>query len=390
MNHRRCIAVLAISLSNFSFAQDRPAREPIPRDDLQSLAATYQLLQDYYVKPLSGTEIMQAALRGMLREIDEEGGQFMMKEDLDEFLASPLPTEGAVGLEMTMRDKQVVVVSPLLESPAEKAGILPQEVLVAIDGTPVRDDVRLAFKLLRGPLGSRVTLTMRRPGIEMLREVQLERQNVQGGFVRLSMLSSEIATLRVSAFRDTTLGQMADELNTQWRRRPFKGLVLDLRRNTGGLFNTAVGVASLFLPANTKVVETQGRRAESNQIYFSDPAYYGRGSDPFAAVPSEIKALPLVVLVDEGTASGAEIVAAALRDHQRARVVGRKTFGRTSIQTVTRLGTDRAVRYTSAYWYPPSLEKIERIGITPDRILRSGDSQQELFDAAAELGPKAH
>lgn len=331
---------------------------------------------------------MRAALRGMLREIDEEGGQFLMKEDLTDLSTPPGYNGGAVGLEMISRNYEVTVMSPIPESPAERAGIRPNDVLQAIDGTPIRDNIKLAFKLLRGPLGSSVTLTMRRPGIEAPREIRIERQNVQGAFVRMSMISPDIAVLRVSGFRDNTLQQMARELNVQWSKQPFKGLLLDLRRNTGGLFNVAVGAASLFLPARSRVVETQGRRTESNAVYFSDPAYYARGADPFASVPPEIRSLPLVVLVDEGTASGAEIVTAALRDHKRARIVGRKTFGRTSIQTVTPLGPDRAVRYTSAYWFPPSQEKLEKVGITPDRIVEVVDFQQEMTEAAAELRAK--
>jgi carboxyl-terminal processing protease len=388
MTLRHYIATLVATLSTLAFAQDQPAREPIPREDLQSLAATYQLLRDSYVRPLSGEEIMQAALRGMLREIDDEGGQFLMKEDLADLSTPPSYNSGAVGLEMISRNNEVTVISPIADSPADKAGIRPNDVLQAIDGTPIRDNIKLAFKMLRGPLGSSVTLTMRRPGIETPREIKVERQNVQGAFVRLSMVSPEIAVLRVSGFKDSTLQQMARELNTQWRKQPFKGLLLDLRRNTGGLFDVAVGTASLFLPARSRVVETQGRRIESNAVYFADPAYYARGVDPFATVPLEIRALPLVVLVDEGTASGAEIVTAALRDHKRARIVGRKTFGRTSIQTVTPLGPDRAVRYTSAYWFPPSQEKLEKVGITPDRIVEVVDFQKEITEATAELRAK--
>ncbi|MDM0032053.1 S41 family peptidase [Variovorax sp. J22P271] len=388
MTFRHVTATLAITLSTLALAEDQPTREPIPREDLQSLAATYQLLRDSFVKPLSGEEIMQAALRGMLREIDDEGGQFLMKEDLADLATPPGYRGGAVGLEMLSRNSEVTVISPIADSPAERAGIRPNDVLQAIDGTPIRDNIKLAFRMLRGPLGSSVTLTMRRPGIEAPREIKVERQNVQGAFVRLSMVSPEIAVLRVSGFRDNTLQQIARELNTQWRTQPFKGLVLDLRRNTGGLLDVAVGTASLFLPAKSRVMETQGRRTESNAVYFADPAYYARGTDPFAAVPPEIRALPLVVLVDEGTASGAEIVTAALRDHKRARIVGRKTFGRTSIQTVTPLGPDRAVRYTSAYWFPPSQEKLEKIGITPDRIVEAVDFQKEITEATSELRAK--
>lgn len=382
-----CIAALAAALLPIaSLAQDRPAREPLPRDDLQSLAATYQLLRDSYVRPLSGEEILQAALRGMVREIDPEGGQFLMKEDLADMSPPPNYTGGAVGLEMINRNGEVAVISPIADGPAEKAGIRPNDVLSAIDGTPIKGNLSLAFKMLRGPLGSSVTLTMRRPGSSAPRDFKVERQNVQGAVVRLSMASPDIAVLRIAEFRENTLNLAARELDAQWRKRPFKGLVLDLRRNPGGLFDVAVGVSSLFLPARSKVVETQGQRTESNAVYFAEPAYYTRGgADPFAGIAREVRELPMVVLVDEGTASGAEIATAALRDHKRARIVGRRTFGRTSIQTVTPLGVDRAVRFTSAYWFPASNEKLEKTGITPDRVVEAVDFQREIEEAVAEL-----
>ncbi|WP_341888998.1 S41 family peptidase [Variovorax sp. YR752] len=389
MNLRHGLAALAATFCTVAFAQDQPAREPMPREDLQSLAATYQLLRDAYVKPLSGEEILQAALRGMVREIDPEGGQFLMKEDLADRAPPANYTGGAVGLEMIARNGEVAVISPIVDSPAEKAGIRPNDVLLAIDGTPIKGNLTLAFKMLRGPLGSSVALTMRRPGVEAPHEFKVERQNVQGAIVRVSTAAPGIAVLRITAFKDNTLDQVARELETQWRRQPFKGVVLDLRRNPGGRLDTAVGVAALFLPARrTVVVKTQGRRLESNSVYLSDPPYYARNADPFAAVPPEIRTLPLVVLVDEGTASGAEIVTAALRDHRRARIVGRKTFGRTSIQTVTPLGPERAVRYTSAYWFPPSGETLEKIGITPHRLVEAVDFQRELDEAVAELRTK--
>lgn len=176
-----CIAALAAALLPIAtLAQDRPAREPLPRDDLQSLAATYQLLRDSYVRPLSGEEILQAALRGMVREIDPEGGQFLMKEDLADMSPPPNYTGGAVGLEMINRNGEVAVISPIADSPAEKAGIRPNDVLSAIDGTPIKGNLSLAFKMLRGPLGSSVTLTMRRPGSNTPRDFKVERQNVQG------------------------------------------------------------------------------------------------------------------------------------------------------------------------------------------------------------------
>jgi carboxyl-terminal processing protease len=203
--------------------------------------------------------------------------------------------------------------------------------------------------------------------------------------VRVSAPSPEIVVLRITSFNDDTLRQIAGGLAAQWGKKRFKGLVLDLRRNPGGLLDVAIGVSSLFLPPKSLIAQTDGRSPESKVNYFADPKYYARGTDPFATIPPEIRTLPLVVLVDEGTASGAEIVAAALRDHRRARIVGHKTFGRTSIATVMPLGGDRAVRFTTAYWFPPSHEMLDKVGITPDRIVEAFDFQREFDEAILEL-----
>ncbi len=388
MKLRIRILVIACALSYVAIAQSQP--QPLPREELQSLAATYQLLRDSFVRPLSGEEIVQAALRGMLKELDPEGGQFFTKEDLAD---SQVPADyqgGAVGLEMIRLNGEVVVVSPTQGSPAEKAGIRPNDVVYAVEGIPMNGNVANVSKMLRGPLNSIVLLTIRRPGEVTLRDFNVERKSVQGAYVHFSAPTPDIVVLRVTAFKSDTLMQIAGGLTARWGRQPYKGIVLDLRRNTGGLLDASIGMASLFLPPKSLVAEVKGRSPEASTIYYAEPEYYTKGVDPFATVPPEIRSLPLVVLVDEGTASGAEIVVAALRDHHRASVVGRKTFGRTSIQTYRTLGTDRAVKLTTAYWYPPSHEKLDKIGILPDRIVAMPDSQGELDAAIVELRKRLH
>lgn len=199
------------------------------------------------------------------------------------------------------------------------------------------------------------------------------------------MVAGDIALLRVPDFKATTVGTVATELVGQWKQRPFKGLVIDLRHNAGGSLEASVSVASLFLPANAMVVETEGRMASVNTVYMADPKRYAGGSQTLPDLPPEFREIPIVVLVDEGTASGAEIVAVALRDNQRARVVGRNTFGRATIQCLHALGRDLAIKFTAAQWYPPSRRNIDKVGITPDVTTRNGNAQTELDTAVAEV-----
>jgi len=366
-----------------AIAQNPP--DPLPKEELRLLAATYQLLRESFVKPLSGEEILQAALRGMVKELDPEGGQFYMKDDLPGMQDTTPYNDGAVGLEMSKRNGEVVVISPIEGGPADRAGIRPNDVVSAVDGTPSKGNLAKTTKMLRGQLDSTVVLSIRRPGESELRGFKIERKNVQGAIVRVSAIAPDVAVLRVTAFRADTLSQIAGGLVAQWGRKRFKGVVLDLRRNPGGLFDVSIGLASLFLPAKSLVVDVRSRTPETSKVYFAQPEYYTKGADPLAVVPQDIRDLPMVVLVDEGTASGAEIVAAALRDHKRARIVGRKTFGRTSIQTYRPFGADHGIKFTTAYWYPPSQEKLDKIGVLPDRIVETPDFQQEMDVAVSEL-----
>lgn len=374
---------MACVLPCVAIAQNPP--DSLPKEEVRLLVATYHLLRESFIKPLSGEEILQAALRGMVKDLDPEGGQFFMKDDLADMRDPPPYNDGAVGLEMSQRNGEVVVVSPIEGGPADRAGIRPNDVVSAVDGTPSNGNLAKTVKMLRGQLDSTVVLSMRRPGESGSREFKIERKNVQAAIVRVSAITPDVAVLRVTAFRADTLGQIAGGLVAQWDRQRFKGVVLDLRRNPGGLFDVSIGLASLFLPAKSLVVDVRDRTPGTSKVYFAQPEYYTKGLDPLAVVPQDVRDLPLVVLVDEGTASGAEIVVAALRDHKRARIVGRKTFGRSSIQTYRPFGADHGIKFTTAYWYPPSQEKLDKVGVVPDRIVETPDFPHEMEVAVGEL-----
>lgn len=365
------------------------ANGPLPTAELRTLADVSGLLRSSYVKTLSSEELVLASIRGMVREVDPDGGEFVTKEEVAKMGQVPGVSDGSIGLEMTRRDSQIVVVSPIVGSPAEKAGIHPGDIIDVIDGMSVRGDLRRAVQLLRGVIGSSATVSLHAPG-ESGREMKIERQKLQAPFVRVSMATADVAVLKVTSFMPDTLASVASQLSQQWRKHPFKALLLDLRRNSGGHLNIAVGLSTLFLAPQSLVAQTEGRISSANVTYLAEPKSYGHISDIFADVPQEIRQIPLVVLVDEGTSAGAELVVAALRDHKRARIVGRKTFGNTGIRAVQPINQSGVLTFTVAHWYPPSHEQIDKIGILPDKVIHAVDPQQEMEGALAEVRAALH
>ncbi|MEF9388156.1 S41 family peptidase [Ralstonia solanacearum species complex bacterium KE056] len=388
MHFRFCVSTIILAMLP-SIVLAQAANRPLPTAELRTLADVFGLLHSSYVKPLSGEELVLASIRGMVREVDPDGGEFVTKEEMAKMEQVPGVSDGSIGLEMTRRDNQIVVVSPIVGSPAEKAGVHPGDIIDVIDGVSVRGELKRAVQLLRGAIGSSATVSLHAPG-DSGREMRIVRQKLQAPFVRVSMATADVAVLKVTSFMSDTLASVASQLTQQWRKHPFKALVLDLRRNAGGHLNIAVGLSSLFLAPQSLVAQTEGRMSGVNVTYLAEPKSYGRSSDVFSDVPQEIRQLPLVVLVDEGTSAGAELVVAALRDHKRARIVGRKTFGNTGIRAVQSINQSGVLTFTVANWYPPSHEQIDKIGITPDRVILAVDPQQEMDGALTEVRAALH
>jgi carboxyl-terminal processing protease len=362
--------------------------QQLPVPELQMLAATYGVVKESFVTPIAGESMILASIRGMLREIDPEGGEFFTEEETKAFIDGAGAGAASIGSEVTLRANQFVVVSPIAGGPAEAAGLRPGDVLQAIDGKLLKGlSLHQAVSLLRGAPGSKVALSIQRDCSPVPAQLEIERRVTTLQGVSMARPRAELAVLRIPAFRDRTLEEVAASLTKEWRERPFKGLVLDMRRNPGGLVESAVGLAAIFLPPQTVVAKSSGNSAAANHVFRADAADYSRRAarDPLADIPKPVRSVPLVVLVDEGTASGSEIVVAALKDHRRATIVGRKTFGRGSIQTITRI-SGGAIKYTSAYWESPSGARIHGAGVLPDEVLEPLDPQQELDAAVASLG----
>ena len=288
------------------------------------------------------------------------------------------------------REGRVLLV-PITDGQAAQAGLRRGDVLLAVDDQPVAGLTQAQILvLLRGGAGSPVRLTVERSAANPPMQVVLRRRTGPLDFaLRITRPQPDTVALGICPLRESVLQEAADALARELRVRPVTGLVLDLRMCGGGLLKSSIGIAAMFLPAGTIVGSTEGRHPDSNLVLRTDKSdYQGRGSDPLAGLPAALRSLPLVVLQDEGTAAGAEFIAAALQDHGRAAVVGRTGVGKGSIQTVFPVIGDGMLTLTTAEWITPAGRRIEGRGVQPDTMLTDLDSRAGMAAAVAALGQR--
>lgn len=345
-------------------AQDKPAPakavdDGVPLADIKRFAQVFQTVRDSYVEALSDEDIMQAGLRGLLLDIDPHSSYLSAKQarDFDDL------SEGGyagIGIESDERDPtRIRVVAPFDGTPAQRAGLRAGDFITAINGVPVdNDDVQASPERLRGKPGSKVVLTVERPGVAAPFEITVIREIIALQSVSARWLEPGYAYIRVSAFQ----GDTGLEFRRQWQAlqesaagRDTAGVLIDLRSNPGGLINAAVEVADEFL-SEVPVVSTKGRNA------LSDTRYYAKPGERFSGVP-------VVVLIDAGSASASEILAGALQDNKRATIVGSRSFGKGSVQNIFRLDNGDAFKLTTALYYTPDGRSIQAEGIVPDVLL---------------------
>ena len=354
----------------FSALAYKPVEPSMPLDELRQLARVVDIIQSEYVEPVKGDKLLTEAINGMVGSLDPHSGYL----DPAAYRELREGTEGrfvGLGIEIGQSDEGYVeIVAPMEDSPAERAGIQAGDLITRIDGLDVRTlGLDEAVKRMRGTPGTRVTLTIARGSAPQPLVLTVERQEIVQKSVKAKIVEPGYAWLRISQFQEPTVDDMAAKLAELARKEPqLKGLVLDLRNDPGGLLQGAIGVAAAFLPEGAEIVSTNGQLAEMRQRFFGRPEYYmlRSGRDPLASVPAVYKTLPLVVLVNTGSASASEIVAGALQDHKRAVVVGSQTFGKGSVQTIRPIGGDAAVKLTTARYYTPAGRSIQARGIVPD------------------------
>lgn len=326
--------------------------ESVPLRDIQSFAAVFRAVRASYVDKVGAEQLMQDAIRGLLAGLDPHSEYLdrSMLTDLDE------DTRGAyagLGVEVLYVDGLLRVVSPIDDSPAARAGIKSGDIITRIDGVPVPPtNGQAAVDKLRGEPGSEIALTIAREGSEEPLEITLQREVIKVASVRTRTLEPGFIYVRVAQFQQHTAGEVREKIRRATARGRLRGAVIDLRSNPGGLVDAAVGVADAFLDEGV-IVSTRGRMESANGSYSATRGDIAGGA-------------PLVVLVDAGTASAAEIVAGALKDHHRAVIIGQRTFGKGSVQSVLPLDGGDALKLTTARYYTPAGVSIQAAGIEPD------------------------
>jgi len=365
------LAGVLLSLNFSAVAQREGARSPLPVEELRSFAEVFGAIKSNYVEPVEDKKLISEAINGMLTGLDPHSAYL----DNDAYREMQVGTQGefgGLGIEVGMEDGFVKVVSPIEDTPAFKAGIKSGDLIIRLDETPVKGmSLNDAVKRMRGKPRTPIKLTVMRKGETKPLEFTLIRDVIKVQSVKSKVIEPGYGYVRVSQFQEQTGENMVRHINTLYKDGPLKGLVLDLRNDPGGLLNGAVGISAAFLPARTVVVTTDGRTEDAKRKYVASTEDYLRGGrdDYLKNLPQAIKSVPMVVLVNGGSASASEIVAGALQDHKRAVIMGTQTFGKGSVQTIMPLGNNTAIKLTTARYYTPSGRSIQAKGITPDILL---------------------
>ena len=351
---------------------DRSAA-PLPIDELRSFTEVYGRVKNDYVETVDDKELIEKAINGRLSGLDPHSA-YLNEEAFKEMQVGTQGEFGGLGIEVSMEDGYVKVVAPIEDTPAWNAGLKSGDLIIKLDDTNVKGmTLNDAVKLMRGKPGTDIILSVIRKGETQPLTITVTRDIIQIQSVKYRMLEKDYAYFRVTQFQEHTgekLGQAIEKLFSE-NEAPMKGIILDLRDDPGGLLTSSIGVSAAFLPKDKLVVYTEGRTNDARMRMYARPEFYARGTkgDYLTNVPEAAKTVPMVVLVNGGSASASEIVAGALQDHRRAVIMGTQTFGKGSVQTILPLGNGTAIKLTTARYFTPSGQSIQAKGITPDIVV---------------------
>jgi carboxyl-terminal processing protease len=378
------LAGVLLSLNFSAVAQREAAKYPLPVDELRAFADVFDAIKKGYVEPVEDKKLITEAINGMLTGLDPHSA-YLDQEAFKELQVGTQGEFGGLGIEVGMEDGFVKVVSPIEDTPAFRAGLKPGDLIIKLDDTPVKGmNLNDAVKRMRGKPKTSIRLTIVRKGEARPFEVTVVRDVIRVQSVKSKMIEPGYGYVRVAQFQEHTGENLVKHLTTLYKDGALKGLVLDLRNDPGGLLNGAVGISAAFLPPKVTVVTTDGRTEDAKRTYVASPVDYLRGTreDYLRSLPALVKTVPMVVLVNGGSASASEIVAGALQDYKRATVIGTQTFGKGSVQTIMPLGNNTAIKLTTARYYTPHGRSIQAKGITPDLIVEEpGASAARLREA---------
>ncbi|MES2770513.1 MAG: S41 family peptidase [Pseudomonadota bacterium] len=382
------IAGVLISFQ-FSALADKPARNALPIEELRTFAEVFNAIKQGYVEPVEDKQLITHAISGMLSNLDPHSAYL----DADAYKDLQVGTQGefgGLGIEVGMEDGLVKVVSPIEDTPADRAGVKPGDLIFKLDDTLVKGlTLNEAVKRMRGKAKTQIKLSILRKGESKPLELTLTREVIKVQSVKSKLVEPGYGYLRITSFQENTVAELSKHLNELYKPGVLKGLVLDLRNDPGGLLNGAVGVSAAFLPTKTLITSTDGRTQDAKHQFFAVPEDYlrGKSEDFIKQLPAETRKVPMIVLVNGGSASASEIVAGALQDHRRAVILGTQTFGKGSVQTVLPLPGNAAIKLTTARYYTPSGRSIQAKGITPDILVEEnnrGDAAPWLREADLE------
>lgn len=361
MTPKTLLKILALSLafSANGFAQTEESESEtgqLPLDDLQLFVQIFDQIRNAYVEEVNDKELFEQAIEGMLAGLDPHS-VYLTEDSFEDLQESTSGEFGGLGIEVGMEDGFIKVIAPIDGTPADKAGLKTGDLIIKLDEQAVQGmAMDEAIELMRGEKGTPITLTILRKGIDAPFEVTVIRDIIKVQSVRSEILDESFGYVRIAQFQAETANQFRKEVKAMLATKPdLKGLVLDLRNNPGGLLPTCVEIADAILDSGL-VVYTEGRVASANS--------------EFRASPGDIlNGLPLVAIINGGSASASEILAGAIQDNHRGIVIGTQSFGKGSVQTVLPLRDDKAIKLTTARYYTPSGNSIQARGITPDIVV---------------------
>ncbi len=367
---------IIVSYSRPIHAEITQADKEATYQQLELFSNILSILQEHYVEEINTKEALNGAIKGLLYSLDPHSS-YLPPQSFKDLQEETRGSFSGIGIEVTIKNDLLTIVSPILDTPADKAGLKANDVILEIEGKKTKNiGPYEAIEKLRGPAGSSVTISIQREGWEEPKKMTIKREVIPVLSVKAEFLSPGLVYSRISKFQSHTANEFKTKLQQLKAIQQIDGLILDLRNNPGGLLHQAVNVADLFLDKG-KIVYTKGRKPDQNTVFN-------------AHASGESRQYPLVILVNEGSASAAEIVAGAIQAHKRGIIVGTQTFGKGSVQTIIPLPDGAGLRMTTATYYTPDDRSIQALGITPDvEVPFVAFVQQEKTNSSKKLVKEA-
>jgi carboxyl-terminal processing protease len=346
------IALSGITIGRWSVAQTNDSIY----EDLRTFTEVFTTIKKHYVDEANSKELILSAIKGMVKSLDPHSA-YLTPQEYKEFQTETKGEFGGIGIQIGIKDGALTVIAPIEDTPAWKAGIKAGDKIIKIDGQSTKDmNINDAVSRMRGPKGKTVTLTIQRDEWKEPKDITIIRDIIKIKSVKFKMIENEIGYIKITQFQETTAHDLANALKTL-KEKGMKSLILDLRNNPGGLLNIAVDVTEQFLPPKYLVVSIKGKSGERMD-------YYTEGLKP------TYTDLPMIVIVNQGSASASEIVAGALQDWERSLILGIQTFGKGSVQSLIPLSDGSALKLTTAKYYTPKGRSIHAVGINPDIVVK--------------------